>query len=121
MKKQKSLDTFVRILSILIPLILGLLLIFFSFLLVLLRIADVKTMGNEGYHSSTGLMLFTSSRFLFFVNIVTALIIFFIFTFNTHLRYNPKHRKHFKWLMLAPVINQILYAIVWFIASNYIK
>jgi hypothetical protein len=115
MTKRKILDGFLLCMKLLLPVLILLPLVFVSWRLVEVRLEDLANLGNEGYHSGTGLFLFAAHVLLLCTNGVLAgiggICLFIVWRYKS----SPKHRQNvrtFRWLTVAPAISQVLYVVV---------
>ena len=74
MNKTKVLDILLLCLEIILPILILIPLVFFSYRMIEGRIQDLANAGNEDYHSGIGLYLFLTHPLLFFWNAPLALI-----------------------------------------------
>ena len=121
MKQRKSLDVFLLCLKIILPILLLIPLIFFSYRLIEGRIHDIANIGNEGYHSGIGLYMFLSHIVLLAVNAVLLIISLIGLIIAKKYKASPIQKKNvraFVWLTLAPIANQLLYLIITMIVMN---
>jgi hypothetical protein len=112
MKQRKFLDIFLLCLKIILPILLLIPLIFFSYRLIEGRIYDIANIGTEGYHSGIGLYIFLSHFLLLVVNAVLLIISGIGLIIAKKYKATPIHKKNvraFVWLTLAPIFSQLLY------------
>ncbi|NLK39323.1 MAG: hypothetical protein GX303_03605 [Clostridiales bacterium] len=124
MKNTKPVDIVLNTFAALIPLVQIAFLIFFSCKLINVRIEDIQNAGDASYFGGYGYRLFAGGLLLLFVNLgafFMTVIGFLISKLNKHCKDNPKHQRRYKFLMLAPPINQILFGVVAAIAYNIIR
>lgn len=74
MNKTKVLDILLLCLEIILPILILIPLVFFSYRMIEGRMEDLANVGNEDYHSGIGLYLFLTHPLLFFWNAPLALI-----------------------------------------------
>ena len=102
-------------LKILLPILIVIPLAFFSWRLVETRLEDLANMGNNGYHSGTGLYLFASHILLLGANaVLTAVGCIGLLIAKKH-KTSPRQKqnvKAFRWLAIAPAISQVIYVAV---------
>jgi predicted small integral membrane protein len=121
MKQRKSLDIFLLCLKIILPILLLIPLIFFSYRLIEGRIYDIANIGTEGYHSGIGLYIFLSHFLLLVVNAVLLIISGIGLIIAKKYKATPIHKKNvraFVWLTLAPIFSQLLYLTVTLITMS---
>lgn len=117
-RKRKRVDIVLMSIKILILIILIGALLDFSNRFAQTWWADVQNAGNPDYYSGSGAMLFLCGLFLGGINLGVFIISFIVFLFtllSKHCKENPKHRKHFIGLMIAPFINQVLFILFCFL------
>ena len=121
MKKAKLLDTFLLCLKILLPFLIVIPLIFFSYRLAQGRISDLRYGGTAGYHSGLGLYIFASHTVLLLWNAMLTVIgligLFLAKKCRTCLS-QPNHIATFRRLSYLPLCNQALYALITVIIVN---
>ena len=102
-------------LKILLPILIVIPLAFFSWRLVETRLEDLANMGNDGYHSGTGLYLFASHILLLGANaVLTAVGCIGLLIAQKH-KTSPRQKqnvKAFRCLAIAPAISQVIYVAV---------
>lgn len=121
MEKKSFFDIFLLCLKILLPILIIIPLLFFSYRLVEGRMEDIANIGNESYHSGIGLYIFASHVLLLAVNII--LLIFSCFGLLISKKYVSSDRKKkniitFRYLSIAPICSQALYVIISWIVVN---
>lgn len=115
MKKSKYLDIFMLCLKIVLPILVLLPLVFFTYRLIEGRINDIANIGTEGYHSGMGLYIFASHIVLFGVNIVLLIlgcIGLLISKKYTSSSIQKKNIITFRCLTIAPIVSQLLYVVI---------
>lgn len=121
MKKRKFLDIFLLCLKIILPVLLLIPLVFFSYRLIEGRIEDIANIGVEGYFSGTGLYIFASHILLFVANIVLLILGCIGLLISKKYTSSPIQKKNIKTflcLTFAPIVSQILYVIICLIVIN---
>ncbi len=84
---------------------------------------DIAHLGDEGYHSGLGLLVFLSVLFLIFVGLCVLLLIglaILITRFSTTQR-KKSHTRFFLWLLLAPPANVFTYVIATVLMLSILK
>jgi hypothetical protein len=121
MKQRKSLDVFLLCLKIILPILLLIPLIFFSYRLIEGHIHDIANIGNEGYHSGIGLYIFLSHIVLLALNAILLVISLIGLVISKKYKASPIQKKNvraFVWLTLAPIFSQLLYLTVTLITMS---
>lgn len=115
MTKQKILDGILLCLKVLLPILILIPLMFVSWRLVEIRLEDLANLGNESYHSGTGLFLFAAHILLLCANGVLAVLGGICLFVAWRYKSSPKHRQNvkiFRWLTIAPAISQVTFVLV---------
>lgn len=121
MKKGKAIDIFLLCLKILLPILILVPLVFFTYRLIEGRIDDIANIGNEGYFSGTGLYVFLSHMVLFVINVVLLIVGcvgLLIAKKHTSTPIREKNIKVFLRLIFAPIVSQLLYVVISLIILN---
>lgn len=121
MKKDKILDVLLLCLKIILPILIMIPLAFFSYRLIEGRIEDLANIGNDSYHSGTGLYIFLSHVTLLVINAVLLIIgCIGLLIAKKHKACSLQNRNiiTFRCLALAPVCSQLLYVIINVIVLN---
>ena len=124
MKKTKILHIFLTCLKVIIPVLLIVPLVFFSYRLVEGRLDDIKNAGNEDYHSGTGFYIFASHALLIAADVIAFAAGGVGLLISSLSKTDPMREKnisHFKSLLIAPMLNHLLYLLITVIAVNLIK
>lgn len=113
MKQRKSLDVFLLFLKIILPILLLIPLIFFSYQLIDGRIWELSHIENRE-PCNPGMALYAIVTHIILLGINTVLLIISIIGLIIAKKYkaSPIHKKNvraFVWLTLAPVFSQLLY------------
>lgn len=114
-KKDKTLTILLLCLKILLLLLVVIPLVFFSYRLIEGRIEDLENIGNDSYHSGTGLYIFLTHMVLLVVNAVLAVIGVIGFVVANRKRAYATQQKivrMFLFLTIAPMCSQLLYTII---------
>ena len=121
MKNVKPLDVFLLCLKILLPILILIPLVFFTYRLTEGRMSDIANAGNDDYHSGLGLYIFASHMLLFIANVILAVIGAIGLLIATKYNTCPIQRKNiiaFRCLTLAPLCSQVLYILINVIVMN---
>ena len=121
MNKKKMLDIFLLCLKIILPILILIPLVFFSYRLIEGRIEDIANIGNEGYHSGIGLYIFLSHIVLFGINVVLLIIGCVGLLVSKKYKSSPMQKNNvitFRYLSFAPIISQLLYVVINLIVVN---
>ena len=114
MKKGTVVDAVLLCLKILLPVLILIPLIFFSYRLIEGRLEDLANAGNEHYHTGIGLYLFASHAVLLGINAVLAILGGTGWVIAAKHKDTPAHTKNgklFRCLTFAPLASEIVY--VW--------
>ena len=115
MKKIKFLDIFLLCLKIILPILILIPLVFFSYRLTEGRMSDIANAGNDDYHSGLGLYIFASHTVLFIVNAILAVIGAIGLLIAKKYKTCPVQRQNiiaFRCLAIAPLCSQMLYVLI---------
>jgi hypothetical protein len=115
MKNVKPLDVFLLCLKILLPILILIPLVFFTYRLTEGRMSDIANAGNDDYHSGLGLYIFASHMLLFIANVILAVIGAIGLLIATKYKTCPIQRKNiiaFRCLAIAPLCSQMLYVLI---------
>lgn len=120
MKKLKILEIFLLCIKILLPILILIPLVFFSYGLVEGRMRDIANIGNEGYHSGIALYVYASNIILLGANLVLSLIGLsgWIISKNISCPIQKKNIVIFRCLTWAPLCSQLLYILINLIVLN---
>lgn len=121
MKKGKILDVVLMCLKILLPILIAVPLVFFTYRLVENRISDLQHMGDVHYYSGIGLYIFLSHMVLFAANVILTVIGIIGFIMAKKHTSASAYRRNvmgFRCLALAPLLSQILYVLATLIVTN---
>lgn len=113
MKQRKFLDVFLLCLKIILPILILIPLLFFSYRLIEGRIFEI-THADEQLDpcGGMGLYIFLSHFLLLAVNAVLLIISLIGLVISKKYKASPIHKKNvraFVWLTLAPIFSQLLY------------
>lgn len=114
MKKGKIVDAVLLCLKILLPVLIMIPLIFFSYRLIEGRLEDLANVGNQHYHSGLGLYLFASHAVLLGANAVLAILGGAGWVIAAKCKDTPAHTgnvKVFRYLTFSPLFSEVAY--VW--------
>ena len=122
MKQRKALDVFLLCLKIILPILLLIPLIFFTYQLIDGRIWELSHIENRE-PCNPGMALYAIVTHIILLGINTVLLIISIIGLIIAKKYkaSPIHKKNvraFVWLTLAPITNQLLYLIITMIVMN---
>lgn len=120
MKKATICDVTLTVLKLLLPVLLLLPLAFFSYRLIEGRLFDVAHLGEESYHSGTGLYFFASALLLLGVNLFCTVLGIVGWVIAYRHKTSPRRRENlitFRILTASPALCQILYGLI-LIASH---
>lgn len=121
MGKRKILDIILLCLKIILPILILIPLVFFSYRLIEGRIEDIANIGNEDYHSGMGLYIFLSHLVLLGANVVLLIIGCIGLLVSRRYTSSPVQKNNiltFRCLAFAPVISQLLYVVINLIVMN---
>ena len=122
MKQRKALDVFLLCLKIILPILLLIPLIFFSYQLIDGRIWELSHIENrEPCNPGMTLYAIITHIILLGINIVLLIISLIGLIIAKKYKASPIHKKNvraFVWLTLAPITNQLLYLIITMIVMN---
>ena len=121
MDRVKLIDFVLHCAKILLILLLLATLVFFSYRLVEGRLEDLAHQGDDGYHSGMGLYIFASHVVMLGIHAVLCILGLICRLIAQACRATPRRDKHvlaFRWLTLAPLLNQLAYVIVTVIVLN---
>ncbi len=120
--KSKPLDIVLLILKIIIPLLMIIPLVFFTYLSIVNRIdylEAIKMHGEPPGHY--GMAEFLYALIIAFVNfcifIVTAICLLTAHLFKTSQK-REKHKKFFSWMLLAPIADTVLFGFILVLILN---
>ncbi len=120
--KNKSLDILLLILKIIIPLLMIVPLVFFTYLSIVNRIdylEAIKLYGEPPGHY--GMAEFLYALIVFFINVgvfvITALCLLTAHLFKTSQK-RDKHMKFFSWMLLAPIADTVLFSLILILIVN---
>ncbi len=115
MKKAKPIDVFLLCLKIILPILVLIPLIFFTYRLTEGRMSDIANAGNDDYHSGLGLYIFASHILLLIANIILTVIGAIGLLIAVKYKTCPIQRKNimtFRCLVLTPLCSQVLYVLI---------
>lgn len=123
MRKIKPLDIFLLFLKILIPILILIPLVFFSYRLIEGRIFEIAEMENKEIRGG-GAFLFAivSHVLLFVINVVLFIVAGICYLISKKYKATPKHKKNvltFGRLTLMPIVSQVLYFILILIVLHF--
>lgn len=120
--KNKPLDIVLLIFKIIIPILIILPLVFFTYLGIRNRIdylEAIKLYGEQPGHY--GMAEFLMALILAFINlcvfILTAICLLIAHLFKSSQK-RAEHKKFFSWMLLAPVADTVLYSIILILIVN---
>lgn len=115
MKQLKALDILLLCMKIILPILILIPLVFFSYRLFESRMSDLANIGDDSYHSGTGFYIFVSHMVLFVANVILTIIGCIGLLIAKKYKACPTQKKNmitFRCLALAPVVSQFMYVIV---------
>ena len=121
MSKDKVKNAVLLCLKIIIPILILIPLVFFTYRLIEGHIQDLAERGTEGYFSGMGLYVFASHVVLFAANAVLTIIGAIGLLIAKKHKASPAHTKNvitFRCLALSPLGSQILYVLITIIILN---
>ena len=121
MSKDKVKNAVLLCLKIILPILILIPLVFFTYRLIEGHIEDLSNIGTEGYHSGMGLYVFASHVVLFAANAVLTIIGAIGLLIAKKHKMSPAHNKNvitFRGLALSPLGSQILYVLITIIVLN---
>ena len=121
MRKRKFLDIFLLCLKIILPILILIPLVFFSYRPIEGRIEDIANIGTEGYFSGMGLYIFLSHIVLLGVNVVLLIIGCIGLLISKKYSSSPVQQKNvlaFRYLTFVPIVSQLLYVVINLIVMN---
>ncbi len=120
--KNKPLDIVLLIFKILIPLLMIVPLVFFTYLSIVNRIdylEAIKLHGEPPGHY--GMAEFLYALIIFFINlgifVISAIGLLIAHLFKTSQK-REKHKKYFSWMLLAPIADTVLYCLILVLIVN---
>jgi hypothetical protein len=124
MKKGKLCDIILLCLKIILPILIAVQLLFFSYRLIEGRLFDVAHLGEDGYFSGTGLYFVLSALVLLAVNAFCTLLGIVGLVIAVKHKTAPARKKNITFLAilsLAPIGSQILYGLILVLSHTFIR
>lgn len=121
MSKDKVKNAVLLCLKIILPILILIPLVFFTYRLIEGHIQDLAERGTEGYFSGMGLYVFLSHMVLFAANAVLTIIGAIGLLIAKKHKTSSAHKKNlitFRCLALSPLGSQILYVLITIIVLN---
>ena len=124
MKKGTLCDIILLCFKIILPILIAVPLLFFSYRLIENRLFDMAHLGDEHYHSGTGLYFVLSALILLAVNAFCTLLGIVGLVIAVKHKTAPARKKNITFLAilsLAPIGSQILYGLILVLSDTFIR